>query len=77
MILNQKLSKKFHIISFIISVISIIAGVVLYLIQYSKLNEQILINVIPMLTFCVVVIAFGIVLFLLNFEENWVKWGRV
>lgn len=72
-IVNQDQSKKDHIITITIGIILCVIGVILYVFEYEKINNEWSIDTYIHLTLYVLMIFLGIVFLLVNFVNEWIK----
>ena len=70
MIFKKNQSKRFHIISIIIGVLLVTVGTIIYALLYNIKAEGFSYENIAYMIVCIEVIMFGIVLGLINFEDN-------
>lgn len=71
MILKQKQSKKFHIISIILGVILVGIGSKIYSFLYRHNTDGLSFENVVYMIVCIETIMFGVILFLINFENGW------
>ena len=70
MIFKKNQSKRFHITSIIIGVLLVTVGTIIYSLLYKNKAEGFSYENIAYMIVCIEVIMFGIVLGLINFEDN-------
>ena len=70
MIFKKNQSKRFHITSIIIGVLFVTVGTIIYSLLYKNKVEEFSYENIAYMIACIEVIMLGIVLVLINFENN-------
>lgn len=73
MVLKKNQSKKFHIISIIISIVLVVIGSIIYSSLYRLNAESFSFINIAYMVVCIEIIMFGVVLCLINFEDGWIR----
>lgn len=70
MIFKRNQSKKFHIISIIVGLLLTIVGTIIYRLLYKNNADSLSYENIAYMIVCIEIIMFGIILELINFEDN-------